>query len=96
MRPIDTGGGGSLGADGTTSLSRQQFSVAWSYTEPWPTGNLLHFEVRVFLGTDPTDDTQYLFPPQIVPPAERAWVGVLTSANAYTTVHAAVKAVYNY
>lgn len=90
--PGDPGGPGSPTADIVW------VDINFSYTEPQPQGFLQGFEVVAYTGANPNDGNSYLFPPQLIPAADRRCVKSFALAIGTTlgTVNAAVRAIYPY
>lgn len=79
------------GTGGVNFLSPKYIRVAWDFPANAP--DPISFEIIVYAGTNPNDETSYLFPMFSVNGSERVWIKS-TFFSGTETLNAAVRAVY--
>ena len=79
------------GKNKVTFTTSKYVRVAWDF--PINAPNPESFEIIVFEGSDPTDESTYLFPMISVSGEQRLWIKS-TFWNGTATLNAAVRAVY--
>ena len=80
-----------VGVGVVTFTAPKYIRVAWDFPVNAP--DPISFEIVVYTGMNPDDETKYLFPIFSVGGAERVWIKA-TTYNGTDTLNAAVRAIY--